>query len=306
MNKETFVIEEDNIGTRLDKFLADHLDNVTRSHVQKWIVEGVVEVNDKVRKSNYKLRAGDVVNLTVPENKEVEIVATPMDLDIVYEDNDLLVVNKPAGMVVHPAPGHYDDTLVNGVMYHCKDQLSGINGELRPGIVHRIDKDTTGLLVICKNDFTHVHIAAQLKAHTIDRVYEAITYNTIKDAEGTIEGPIGRHPIRRKEMAVNYKNGRDATTHYKVIRRLKNGFTHIELRLETGRTHQIRVHMTKIGHPLLGDKLYGPRNSPFNLPGQVLHARTLGFIHPRTEEYISFSVDPPHSFTKVLRVLKRD
>lgn len=304
MNKEHFTIEEDNVGLRLDKFLADQLEDITRSHVQKWIVDGLVQVNGKVRKANYKLSNNDQVIVDVPEVKEVEIVPTPMDLDIVYEDDDLLVVNKPIGMVVHPAPGHYDDTLVNGIMHHCKDQLSGINGELRPGIVHRIDKDTTGLLIICKNDFAHVHIAAQLKEHTIDRVYEAIVYNNVGDDEGTVEGPIGRHPIRRKEMAVNYKNGRDAITHYKVIERLKNGFTHVELRLETGRTHQIRVHMTKIGHPLLGDPLYGPRNGPFNTPGQMLHARTLGFIHPRTETYMTFSVEPPESFKKSLRLLK--
>lgn len=304
MSKLSILIKEDQAGTRLDKFLADYLEDVTRSHVQKWIQEGLVQVNGKVRKSNYKLSDHDRLLVDVPEVKEVEIVPTPMDLEIVYEDDDLLVVNKPVGMVVHPAPGHYDDTLVNGIMYHCKEDLSGINGELRPGIVHRIDKDTTGLLIICKNDFSHVHIAAQLKEHTIDRVYEAIVYNNMSDDEGTVEGPIGRHPIRRKEMAVNYKNGRDATTHYKVIERLKNGFTHVELRLETGRTHQIRVHMTKIGHPLLGDPLYGPKNGPFNLPGQMLHAKTLGFIHPRTDTYMSFTVEPPESFQKSLRLLK--
>jgi len=226
-----------------------------------------------------------------------------MELDIVYEDEDLLIVNKPVGMVVHPAPGHYDDTLVNGIMAHCGNSLSGINGELRPGIVHRIDKDTTGLLVICKNDFTHVHLAKQLKDHTIDRVYEAIVYNNVKDNEGSVEGPIGRHPVRRKEMAINHKNGRDALTHYKVLKRLKNGFTHLELKLETGRTHQIRVHMTSIGHPLLGDPLYGPKKHPFKLPGQMLHARSLGFIHPRTEAYVSFEVEPPEIFKSVIKRL---
>lgn len=306
MNNESYCVTEETAGLRLDKYIATMMEDITRSHIQKWIVEGLVRVNGIDRKSNYKLKSGDEVIVTIPEVKEVAIKPTAMDLEIVYEDDDLLVINKAVNMVVHPGPGHYDDTLVNGIMYHCKDQLSGINGELRPGIVHRIDKDTTGLLVICKNDFAHVHLAAQLKAHTIDRVYEAIVYNNVKEDQGSIEGPIGRHPTRRKEMAVNYKNGRDATTHYKVLKRLKNGFTHIELRLETGRTHQIRVHMTKLGHPLLGDTLYGPKNSPFNLPGQMLHAKTLGFIHPRTETYMSFTAEVPEIFNKALSRLSVD
>lgn len=306
MNKVTYTVTEDTAGVRVDKFIATQMEDITRSHIQKWVVDELVTVNGVVRKANFKLKANDEVIVTVPDVKEVEIQPTEMDLDIVYEDEDLLVINKPVDMVVHPAPGHYDDTLVNGIMFHCKDQLSGINGELRPGIVHRIDKDTTGLLVVCKNDFAHVHLAAQLKAHTIDRVYEAIVYNSFKEEEGTVEGPIGRHPTRRKEMSVNYKNGRDATTHYKVIKKLKNGFTHVELRLETGRTHQIRVHMTKLGHPLLGDTLYGPKNSPFNLPGQMLHAKTLGFIHPRTEAYVSFTAEAPEIFQKALSRLAAD
>lgn len=297
-------VDAEQSGLRLDKYLSDNLKDVTRSHIQKWIEEGHVLVNDKVVKSKYKLKSDDVIVVTVPEVKEVAIVPTEMSLDIVYEDEDILIINKPVGMVVHPAPGHYTDTLVNGIMYHCKDQLSGINGELRPGIVHRIDKDTTGLLVICKNDTAHVDLAQQLKEHSIDRVYEAIVYNNIKDDKGTVEGPIGRSQRDRKKMAINYKNGKEATTHYQVIERLRDGFNHIELRLETGRTHQIRVHMTKIGHPLLGDSLYGPKNSPFKLPGQMLHAKTLGFIHPRTKSYVTFTVEPPQIFQDTLERLR--
>lgn len=304
MDKMDFIITQEEAGTRLDKFLADQLEDITRSHVQKWIAEGLVTVNHEIKKVNYKVTVNDQVIVIVPEPKVVEIVATPMNLDIIYEDEDLLIVNKPADMVVHPAPGHYEDTLVNGIMHHCGDQLSGINGELRPGIVHRIDKDTTGLLVVCKSDFAHVDLAQQLKEHTIDRVYEAIVYNNVKEDEGTVEGPIGRHPVQRKKMAINYKNGREATTHYKVIERLSNGFTHIELKLETGRTHQIRVHMTSIGHPILGDPLYGPQKSPFKLQGQMLHARTLGFKHPRTGDYVCFSVEPPEAFKNVITRLK--
>ncbi len=304
MNKEVFNVNQEDVGTRIDKYLVEHMDGFTRSHIQKWITEGLVLVNDQLQKSNYKVRRDDHINVTIPAVKEVEITPTAMDLDIVYEDSDLLIINKPVNMVVHPAPGHYDDTLVNGIMYHCKDSLSGINGELRPGIVHRIDKDTTGLLVVCKTDEAHVNLAKQLKEHTIERKYEAIVFNNVKEDHGEIEGPIGRHPVRRKEMAINYKNGKDAKTYYTVIERLKNGFTHVELQLETGRTHQIRVHMTKLGHPLLGDPLYGPKNSPFKLPGQMLHAKTLGFIHPRTGESMSFTVEPPEIFQKALERLR--
>ncbi len=299
-----FFIEDTNTKNRLDKYLSEMLDGYTRSHIQKWITEGQVTVNDKVQKANYKLRLNDSVTVLVPEAVAVAIEPVPMDLDIIYEDLDLLIVNKPVDMVVHPAPGHFNDTLVNGIMHHCKDQLSGINGELRPGIVHRIDKDTTGLLVVCKNDTAHVSLASQLKAHSIDRIYHAIVYNNVKEDVGTIEGPIGRHPTRRKEMAINPANGKPAVTHYKVIERLKNGFTYVELRLETGRTHQIRVHMTSMGHPLLGDPLYGPKNSPYKLPGQMLHAKTLGFIHPRTGDYVSFDSELSNDFKKALSLLR--
>lgn len=298
-------IEIEAVGTRIDKFLVDHLEDVSRSHLQKWISDGHVLVNGECVKTNYKLRAGDMLNINEPEPVEVAIEAVAIDLDIVYEDSDLLIINKPAGMVVHPAPGHYDDTLVNAVMAHCKDDLSGINGELRPGIVHRIDKDTSGLLVICKNDKAHVHVAAQLKEHSITRKYEAIVFNNIKDDEGTIEGPIGRHPKDRKRMTINHRKGKEATTHYRVIERLKDGFTYVQCQLETGRTHQIRVHMASIGHPLLGDPLYGPKKQPINLPGQMLHAKTLGFIHPKTGDYIEFSAPLPEAFAKALERLRK-
>lgn len=303
MNHQITVTKND-AGVRLDKYLSTQFPEHSRSHLSKWIDEGQVTVNGIQVKSKYKVTENDLISVTEPEVKEVAIVPTEMDLDIVYEDKDLLIINKPVDMVVHPAPGHYDDTLVNGIMYHCKEDLSGINGELRPGIVHRIDKDTTGLLVICKNDQTHVSLAEQLKEHSIDRVYEAIVYNNLTEDEGFVEGPIGRHHTQRKKMAINYKNGKEAKTHYKVIERLSGGFTHIELKLETGRTHQIRVHMTSIGHPLLGDPLYGPKNVPFKLPGQMLHARTLGFVHPGTGEYVSFSVEPPEIFKKSLDRLR--
>jgi 23S rRNA pseudouridine1911/1915/1917 synthase len=304
MNNEIeFVISNEDQSIRIDKYLSDQLEDYSRSHIQNWINNGHVTVNSQIIKSNYKVRTNDRITVHIPAVKDVEIVPTNMDLDIVYEDSDLLIINKPIDMVVHPAPGHYEDTLVNGVMYHCKDDLSGINGELRPGIVHRIDKDTTGLLVVCKNDQAHVHLADQLKEHSVHRLYEAIVYNNVKEDVGTIEGPIGRHPIHRKRMAINYKNGKDATTHYKVIERLDHGFTHIELKLETGRTHQIRVHMASVNHPLLGDQLYGPKNSFVKLPGQMLHAKTLGFIHPRTGDYIEFSAERPVIFESTLKRL---
>jgi 23S rRNA pseudouridine1911/1915/1917 synthase len=302
-NKISIVVTDLDKGNRIDKYLSDTLEDYSRSHIQNWITNGQVMVNERPIKSNYKVQNNDVILIEIPEVKEVEIVPTNMSLDIIYEDIDLLIINKPIDMVVHPAPGHYDDTLVNGIMYHCKDELSGINGELRPGIVHRIDKDTTGLLVVCKNDQAHVHLANQLKEHTVHRLYEAIVYNNVKEDEGTIEGPIGRHPIHRKRMAINYKSGKDAVTHYKVLERLDNGFTHVELKLETGRTHQIRVHMASINHPLLGDPLYGPKNSYMKLPGQMLHAKVLGFIHPRSGAYVEFTSNRPDIFENALKRL---
>lgn len=294
-----FRIEEALAGERIDKFLSDSLPDVSRSYLQKLIKDGQVTVNQKTVKSNYKLNAGDLLFMEEPELQEPDIEAEDIPLDILYEDSDLLIVNKPKGMVVHPSAGHYSGTLVNALMHYCKDDLSGINGVLRPGIVHRIDMDTTGSLLVCKNDFTHNHIAEQLKVHSITRIYHAIVHGILKEDEGIINAPIGRHPIDRKKMSINHKNGKEAVTHYKVLKRFKN-FTYIECRLETGRTHQIRVHMSSISHPLLGDAVYGPSKSPYKLQGQTLHAKTIGIIHPRTEEYIEVNAPLPEYFSDLL------
>ncbi len=298
-----FKIEEALAGERIDKFLSDSLPDVSRSYIQKLIKDGQVTVNQKTVKSNYKLNAGDLLSMEEPELQEPDIEAEDIPLDILYEDSDLLIINKPKGMVVHPSAGHYSGTLVNALMHYCKEDLSGINGVLRPGIVHRIDMDTTGSLLVCKNDFTHNHIAEQLKVHSITRVYHAIVHGVIKDDEGTINAPIGRHPIDRKKMSINHKNGKEAVTHYKVLKRFKN-FTYIECRLETGRTHQIRVHMSSIGHPLLGDSVYGPAKSPYKLQGQTLHAKTIGIIHPRIEEYVEVNAPLPEYFSDLLKKLE--
>ena len=298
-----FRIEEAIAGERIDKFLSDSLPDVSRSYIQKLIKDGQVTVNQKTVKSNYKLNTGDLLSMEEPELQEPDIEAEDIPLDILYEDSDLLIINKPKGMVVHPSAGHYSGTLVNALMHYCKEDLSGINGVLRPGIVHRIDMDTTGSLLVCKNDFTHNHIAEQLKVHSITRVYHAIVHGVIKDDEGTINAPIGRHPIDRKKMSINHKNGKEAVTHYKVLKRFKN-FTYIECRLETGRTHQIRVHMSSIGHPLLGDSVYGPAKSPYKLQGQTLHAKTIGIIHPRTEEYVEVNAPLPEYFSDLLKKLE--
>ena len=294
-----FRIEEAIAGERIDKFLSDSLPDVSRSYIQKLIKDGQVTVNQKTVKSNYKLNAGDLLSMEEPELQEPDIEAEDIPLDILYEDSDLLIINKPKGMVVHPSAGHYSGTLVNALMYYCKEDLSGINGVLRPGIVHRIDMDTTGSLLVCKNDFTHNHIAEQLKVHSITRVYHAIVHGVIKDDEGTINAPIGRHPIDRKKMSINHKNGKEAVTHYQVLKRFKN-FTYIECRLETGRTHQIRVHMSSISHPLLGDAVYGPARCPYRLQGQTLHAKTIGIIHPRTGEYLEGNAPLPEYFSDLL------
>lgn len=298
-----FRIEEAIAGERIDKFLSDSLPDVSRSYIQKLIKDGQVTVNQKTVKSNYKLNAGDLLSMEEPELQEPDIEAEDIPLDILYEDSDLLIINKPKGMVVHPSAGHYSGTLVNALMHYCKEDLSGINGVLRPGIVHRIDMDTTGSLIVCKNDFTHNHIAEQLKVHSITRVYHAIVHGILKDDEGTINAPIGRHPIDRKKMSINHKNGKEAVTHYKVLKRFKN-FTYIECRLETGRTHQIRVHMSSISHPLLGDAVYGPVKSPYKLQGQTLHAKTIGITHPRTGEYLEVEAPLPEYFTNLLKKLE--
>ena len=302
---ETYNIEADEnwTGKRVDKSLADYFDGYSRSFLKKMLDDGNVLVNDKKAKPSLKIASGDKIDITIPDVSSVEIEPEDIPLDIVYEDDDIIIVNKPKGMVVHPAPGHYSETLVNGLMYHFKDSLSGINGELRPGIVHRIDMDTTGLLVVCKNDVAHNFLSEQLAVHSITRKYYAICYNYFTE-EGMVDLPIGRHPTDRKKMAVNYKNGRHAVTRYKVLKKLKNNFCLIECQLETGRTHQIRVHMAYIKHPLLGDAVYGPKNQPYHLQGQTLHAGVLGFIHPSTKEYVEFSSKLPEYFQKLLKQLE--
>lgn len=304
MENYTFIAEDEDEGRRIDVFTAENIDELSRNSVQKLIETGGVKVNDKTVKSNYKLKSGDVVRADVPEPEMVDIKAEDIPLDILYEDKDIIVVNKPKGMVVHPAAGHYTGTLVNALMYHCRDELSGINGELRPGIVHRIDKDTSGILVSAKNDNAHRCLAKQLAEHSITRIYYAVVFNNIKEDEGTVDKPIGRNPKDRKKMAVTDKGSRRAVTHYRVLERFGK-YTFIEARLETGRTHQIRVHMSSIGHPLLGDKVYGSDRQPFGIDdGQVLHAGVLGFIHPSLNEYMEFRAELPENFEKLLKKLR--
>lgn len=301
---ETYLFEiQENQQMRLDKYLAEQFPEQTRSYLQKLIKDGEVLVNGKNVKTGYQLSKGDEVSVNIPEPKELDVEPQKMDLDIVYEDEDVILINKPKGMVVHPAPGHTTDTLVNGLLYHCKDNLSGINGVARPGIVHRIDRDTTGILIVCKNDMSHNSIAAQLKEHSINRRYRALVHGNLKEDTGTVEGAIGRHPIDRKKMSINEKNGKPAVTHYTVLERFGN-YTLIECKLETGRTHQIRVHMSSIGHPLVGDEVYGPAKCPFKLQGQCLHAMVLGFVHPRSGEYMEFSAELPEYFEELLRKLR--
>lgn len=302
--KEEFLVEEDGDGIRIDRYLSLQLEEISRSYLQKLLKDGLVLVNGLPVKSSYKLCKHDRVSLTLPQAILPEIVAEKMDLDIVYEDKDVILINKPKGMVVHPAAGHYSQTLVNGLMYHCKEELSGINGVMRPGIVHRIDMDTTGILIVCKNDASHRSIAAQLKEHSITRVYEAIVNGVIKEDSGTVNRPIGRHPVDRKKMGINEKNGREAITHYRVLERFQK-FTHIECQLETGRTHQIRVHMASIHHPLLGDEVYGPASGSSALQGQTLHAKTLGIVHPGTGEYMEFFAARPEYFENLLEKLRK-
>jgi len=290
-------------GERIDVFLARELSDLTRSAVQKLLEQGQVSLRGVPIKKNHKTEAGAVYSVILPELKEIPLVAQDIPLDVVYEDEDLLVINKPKGMVVHPAAGHEDGTLVNALLHHCGDSLSGINGEKRPGIVHRIDMDTTGLLIVTKNDFAHRHLSDQLKDHSLSRTYECIVRGGFRQEEGTVDAPIGRHPTDRKRMAVTDKNSREAVTHWKVLRSYGQ-YSHVQCRLETGRTHQIRVHMAHIGHPIAGDPVYGIHKPELGLSSQCLHARLLRFIHPRTEEAVELSCPLPEEFEKALKKLE--
>ena len=298
--RQNVSLEDD--GMRLDSFLAASDPDRSRSFFKKLIDEGLVLVNGERKKASYLCSVDDEVAYEELKPQLPEIKPVDIPLSILFEDDDILVVDKPKGMVVHPAPGHIDDTLVNAVMFHCWDSLSGINGEQRPGIVHRIDRDTTGSLVVCKNDSAHNFIAEQIAAHTMTRRYRGIVIGGGLDDTGTVSGPIGRDPRDRKRMAINEKNGKPAVTHYKMLCS-KDGYSYMEFELETGRTHQIRVHLASIGHPLLGDEVYGPKKCPFRLQGQTLHAMTLGFIHPSTKEYVEFSAPLPDYFEKLLERL---
>ena len=302
MKKEVFEVDSFYEEERLDKYLSLIFPEQSRSFFQKLIKDGQIRVNEKTEKANYRLKTQDLIEVSIPEAVETPILPENIPLDILYEDDDLLIVNKPKGMVVHPSAGHYTGTLVNAIMYHCKDSLSGINGEIRPGIVHRIDMDTTGTLVVCKNDISHQSLAEQLKEHSITRRYRAIVHGRLKE-DGTVNAPIGRHPTDRKKMSIHTKNGKPAITHYRILKQYKE-YTYIECQLETGRTHQIRVHMASIGHPLLGDQIYGPSKVPYkNLQGQTLHAMILGFLHPTTQKYMEFEAPLPEYFQHLLDVL---
>lgn len=293
--------QPEDAGIRIDKFLSVELEDLSRSYIQKLIKDELIFVNDKKVKANYKIFPNDTVVINVPDPTVLEILPENIPLDIVYEDSDVILINKPKGMVVHPAAGHFSGTLVNALLYHCKDNLSGINGVLRPGIVHRIDMDTTGILVVCKNDKSHNFLAEQLSVHSITRKYEAICYNRFNNTEGVIDAPICRNPLDRKKMAI-CQDGKRAVTHYRVINNLK-AHAHIECQLETGRTHQIRVHMASINHPLLGDEVYSKAKSSYKLQGQTLHAKTLGFIHPTTKKYVEFDTPLPDYFADLLKKL---
>lgn len=299
------IVEDAYDKERIDKYLTSVLDDMSRSYIQKLIGDGHVFAGEKAVKSNFRVVSGQSVTLCLPEPKEAKIVPEDIPIDILYEDADIIVINKHKGLVVHPAPGHESGTLVNALLYHCKDGLSGINGVLRPGIVHRIDRDTTGVIVACKNDTAHRDIAAQLKEHSITRKYQAVVYNTFDMDSGRVEGTIGRHPKDRKKMAVGTKNGKSAATNYRVIENLGGKYAYIECELETGRTHQIRVHMSSIHHPIVGDTVYGPDKDPFHLEGQALHAGVLGFIHPSTKEYVEFTAPLPDYFTNLITRLRR-
>ena len=298
-----FLVEEDEEGDRLDVYLADQFVDMSRSYIQKIIKDKKVTVNGKIEKAKYLVKEEDKIVIEIPKPKVLEVVPQDILIEIVYEDDDIIIVNKPQGMVVHPAPGNYEGTLVNAILYHCKGNLSSINGVIRPGIVHRIDKDTSGILMIAKNNNAHNCLAEQLKDHSITREYEFICYGVFKEDNVTVDRPIGRNPKDRLKMAI-VPNGKRAVTHFEVIERF-NGYTHVRARLETGRTHQIRVHAMSINHPLVGDPVYGPKNSKIKLNGQALHAKKLGFIHPTTKEYIEFDSELPDYFQKLLEKLRK-
>ncbi len=298
-----FIVSEESEGERIDKYLNELMDSLSRSYIRKLLDSENVTVNNASVKANYRVRTDDEIRLYLPPVKTPDIEPENIPLSVLYEDNDVIVVNKPKNMVVHPAPGHYSGTLVNALLYHCSGNLSGINGILRPGIVHRIDKDTTGSVIACKNDFAHNSIAAQLKDHSIVRKYHAIVCGVLKEEEGTVHTLIGRHLADRKKMAVVKSGGKDAVTHYRVLQRFEK-YTYVECVLETGRTHQIRVHMASIGHPLLGDTVYGAPSSPYRLEGQCLHAKILGFSHPVTGEYIETDAPLPEYFSRLLDILR--
>lgn len=297
-----YEITEEWEGERIDKCLAMLIDSLSRSFIQKMIKDEAVRVNGLPVKGSCRVKAGDLVEFDLPKARVPDIEPENIPLDILYEDEDVIVVNKPKGMVVHPAAGHYSGTLVNALLYHCAGGLSGINGVMRPGIVHRIDRDTTGSVIACKNDRAHNCIAQQLKEHSVRRRYHAICHGVVKEEEGIVDRPIGRHPSDRKKMAVNERNGKRAVTHYRVLKRF-SGYTYLECELETGRTHQIRVHMASIGHPLLGDEVYSNRKSPFRLEGQTLHAKILGFLHPSTGAYLETDAPLPEYFRHLLEIL---
>ena len=296
---------ENNNGKRIDVFLSEKFEDMSRSRIQKLAADGLIKADGAVVRTSYKLRGGEIIEVELPEAKPTEIKAEKIPLDIVYEDRDMLVVNKPQGMVVHPAAGNYEGTLVNALMAYCGDTLSGINGEIRPGILHRIDKDTSGLLLVAKNDAAHIGLSEQIKAHSLTREYLALVHGNIKEDSGTIDAPIGRDEKNRKKMTITEKNSRNAVTHYFVLERFGK-YTYIKCRLETGRTHQIRVHMSKNGHPIVGDKTYGVKKEEFSLAGQLLHAYKVGFIHPITKEYMEFSREVPDYFETVLLKLRRN
>ena len=304
MERLELTVAAEDIGERIDKYLSEQIEGLSRSAAEKLISDGRVTVGDKAVKKNYRTAGGDIIAVVIDEPQPVDIEPEDIPLDIVYEDADLLVVNKPKGMVVHPAAGHYSGTLVNALMYHCRDDLSGINGELRPGIVHRIDKNTSGLLMVAKSDAAHIELSDQIKDHSFTREYLAICYGNIKEDERTVDAPIGRHKTDRKRMCVTQLNSRPAVTHIRVLERY-GGFTYILCRLETGRTHQIRVHLAHIGHPIAGDDVYGPSKVITELGGQCLHAYRLGFIHPITGEYMEFTADPPESFIRFREKLRK-